>query len=153
MQSKPTTQMTIFIYDAISSISTTHIGIRLLFIFHCQNVRIILEWYRFRFFSDAHSLNIKYTVGFPISDTQCLVHKCTVGMIQIPSFWYTKSGSIPLSDTQSLGHNTLLVWYSFPLYDTQSLDHKHTVCIMQFLSFWYTKYYIINIASPLSDRK
>jgi hypothetical protein len=40
---KPTTLM-IPIYDTISSISTTHIGIQLLFIFLCQHVPIIHCW-------------------------------------------------------------------------------------------------------------
>ena len=71
IQTKPTTQMTSFIYDTISSISTTHIWTQLLFIFLCQNVPIMLEWYSFRL-SDTHNLDTKHIVG----------------MIPFPSFWY-----------------------------------------------------------------
>jgi len=74
IQTKPTTKMTSFIFGTMSSISTTRIGIQLLFIFLCQNVPIRLEWYRFRL-SDTHNLDTKHIVG----------------MIQFPSFWYTQS--------------------------------------------------------------
>ena len=62
IQTKAATPMTSFIYDTLFSISTTHIGKQLPFIFICQNVPIMLERYTFRL-SNTHNLDTKDTVG------------------------------------------------------------------------------------------
>ena len=73
-------------YDTISSFSPTQIGTQLFLSF-------LVEYVRSRHM--IHTIIHKHTVwySFPRSDTQSLKHKHIVGMIQLPTFWYTNSRS------------------------------------------------------------
>jgi hypothetical protein len=104
-------RMTNFIYDTLFSISTTHIGKQLPFIFICQNVPIMLEWCTFRL-SNTHNLDTKHTVG----------------MIHFFSFWYTQSCIIP----------TLCSWSRMCASERRKL--YHTYSIFMFLILCIGKY-------------
>jgi hypothetical protein len=76
------------------SISTTHIGKQLPFIFICQNVPIMLEWCKFRL-SNTHNLDTKHTVGMK-KEGNCIIPT----LCYWSSFWVLERGK--LYDTYSL---------------------------------------------------
>ena len=93
MQTKPATPITSFIYDTISSISTTHIQeYNCFLVFLAKMFRSC--WNDTDSDFQTHTIYILSILQvwyiFPLSDTQNIEHKHIVGMIQLSAC--TKSG-------------------------------------------------------------